>query len=216
MFLRSSLRSVARAEMSAAGADGVSYEGLRRLLREEYKESLTAEQVYRTLRERSWDQIITLELFVLARRAAIPEMEAVHIVVDHLADINPDARSCLSGADSAARLKQLLRFHKIRLFSAVVRRRLPAHRPAAPEPRVQAPRIQPANTVPEVTRCFNCSSTDGHMKSQCPFPPRPRDAWERPVRYLGHRELSADADPIRRGHRGESLERMDGLGRGDR
>lgn len=191
MLLRRSLRSVAHAVMRDAGAAACSYNLLKERMLVEFRHRMTAEQVYTELRSRRWDRIVSLELYVqemltLARKAVIPELEAVHIIVDHLATINPEARSCFSGASGAASLKELIRLHRQRLFPAFPRARVHGHRPlpapGAPHraPQQQLPSVYmqrpPPAAVPATVRCYNCSKTDGHTKLNCPFPLRPRDA----------------------------------------
>lgn len=84
-----------------AGPAACGCEALKDVLLNEFNTKLHGEQAYIELRRRRWDLNKSLELFVeetllMAEKAKIPEEEAVLIVIDHLTDINRDARSCSS------------------------------------------------------------------------------------------------------------------------
>lgn len=208
MLLRRSLRSLARAVMRGAGPAACEYEGLKGVLLDRFNTKINGEQAYIELRARRWDRNKSLELFVeetllMAKKAKIPEEEAVLIVIDHLTELNRDSRSCLSSATTSAKLKELLKIHRHRLFpaysAAQPQRRLgnaprPPQHSSNPQVPYQQQRLhqQPQNTV----RCFNCLRTDGHTQSQCPYPIRDPTACFR-CWLPGHNRFNCPNPPYR-------------------
>ena len=208
LLLRRSLRSTAKLVMRGAMAH--SYEELKAKLLQEFRFCLTLEQVYARLRSHRWDGSSPVELYVeeiltLAKKAGIPQGEAVQIIIDHLSSHGPDVRSCLSAATTAGELKTLVRMRRHLLFFPTARHPAtsravnsrPPSRPAAPALPDSAAR------GPTEIRCFNCSSTDGHTKPNCPYPLRPRDScfkcWQ-----MGHQHQdcpNAAYRPARAGQR---------------
>lgn len=139
-LLRGSLTGMPAAVLAdAKETDAVcSYEALKAVLIKRFNYTVSIELVYLELRNRRWNPPTqSLELFVqetitAARRAAVPELEVVMIIIDHLSSVNPTARSYLAAAQDAETLQYLVRIHGARL--------LPTKAAQPPRPAVLPPR----------------------------------------------------------------------------
>lgn len=139
----------------------------------------------------------------MARKAKIPEEEAVQIVIDHLSEIGDrNARCCLSSATTLAKLRELLKIHRHRLFPAAQPQRrmgntlrpnnLPTNSQVPYQQQQRPNQQQMLNTV----RCYNCSRTDGHTQSQSTYPIRDPNACFR-CWLPGHNRFNCPNPPYR-------------------
>lgn len=94
------------------------------MLLSEFQYKHTAEEVYRILRQSTWErssksiQLYVQELLTFASNYAIPETEALIIRIDNLSRINTSVWSYFSSVLTAADLKKLINLHRRhRLFS---------------------------------------------------------------------------------------------------
>lgn len=163
----------------------VTYEGLKKLLLDEFGNKLTVAEAERMLRSRKWkrkDESLhqyVLEMQTLRLRMdtnRFTETEFVDLVIDGLNETRENT-DLLRGAKDIRELKDLTDRYKD-LFkqgepktTAAVTTAFARQIDAKPKPAVKVVTAATADT----TRCFNCSMF-GHIKENCPYENRPTDA----------------------------------------